>query len=814
MVLTKYTRFAASSDLDLVRLFLGNRDQQAFECLLARYQNLIYSLIPRSFVEEDRQDILIECMGKIALGLHSFDLARAKLSTWIGAITRNEVIDRMRSAAYRNRGATDDWDEHLCNRGGADAPDREIILEDLRNSIEQVLAKMSARDRRLLRMCLFEELKPIEISEIIGLSESAVKGLIFRRIAFLRNELKKKYPTGYFCWLDSDYEALIGIEEGVSVCYSGPMLSKNPVINLYRHLWKYSKGARRKVVLFSLMELVANILMLGNAIAISRAFNNVQFSSSDPKLLTNLIFNLALLVAIIVGFWVFHGASRVMETTNAFLVRKNYKEDMISKVMSLPLGWHKRHHSGETIDKINKSGEALFSFSSGTFMINNSFVKVFGSLIAIFLFDRWATLIAATVTALAIVMVLKFDVYLRKAYLSIYKAENHLASAIHDYVTNIFSIITLRLKDRVNREVLDRSISAYPMFRKQSVANEMKWFTIGFFQVLMTFMVLSLNAYASFHDKGVIVIGTLFALFTYLQGIGSVFSNFAMQYGQIVQNDAAVRSAHVINEEYEKVSRQKSGSLPSGWKELSIRNLSFSYADEAGGEGQRLKHLDNVSFAVKNGEKIAFIGESGSGKSTSLALLRGLYLPEQVEVFCDGVKLQGGLAQVYDHTTLVPQEPELFNSTVLDNITMDTRVGDGDLDKVIDLAQFRGVLERLPKGLETRVLEKGVSLSGGEKQRLALARGLLAGWQSDFVLMDEPTSSVDFANEMRIYENVIEAFRDKTVISTVHNLSLLRYFDSVYLFEKGRLIASGSFDELMGNEDFKRLWDNYNKSLA
>lgn len=591
------------------------------------------------------------------------------------------------------------------------------------------------------------------------------------------------------------------------------MLSKNPVVNLFRHLWKYSKGNRKKVVLFSVLELIANILMLGNAVAVSRAFNNVQFSSSDPKLLTNLILNLALLVVIIVAFWMFHGVSRVIETTNAFLVRKNYKEDMINKVMSLPLGWHKKHHSGETIDKINKSGEALFSFSGGTFMINVSFVKVFGSLIAIFLFDRWATLIAATVTALAIIMVLKFDVYLRKAYLSIYKAENYLASAVHDYVTNIFSIITLRLKDRVNREISDRSISAYPMFKKQSVANEAKWFTIGFFQVLMTFAVLSLNAYVSFHTKGVIVIGTLFALFTYLQAIGSVFSNFAMQYGQIVQNDAAVRSAHIINEEYEKVSHQKAKPLPSGWKELSVENLSFSYAGEEFGKEQQLRHLDEVSFTIKNGEKIAFIGESGSGKSTSLALLRGLYFPEHVDVFCDGVKLQGGLEQVYDHATLVPQEPELFNSTVLDNIAMDTKVGGEDLDKAIDLAQFRSVLEHLPNGLETHVLEKGVSLSGGEKQRLALARGLLAGWQSDFVFMDEPTSSVDFTNEMKIYENVIEAFRDKTVISTVHNLSLLRYFDSVYLFEKGKLVVSGTFDEIMQNGQFKVLWDNYNKSL-
>lgn len=590
------------------------------------------------------------------------------------------------------------------------------------------------------------------------------------------------------------------------------MTSTNPISNLFRHLWKYSKGNRGKVVLFILLELAGNIIKLGEPLAVSYAFNSVQFGSSDPNLLKHIILSLAILVAIILVYWALHGTSRVMEISNAFYVRKRYKEDMLNKVLSLPLGWHKRHHSGEIIDKVSKSSEALFSFSGSTFLINISTVRIFGSLIAIFIFDKWAAVIAAIVTIMAITIVWRFDVYLRKTYLEIYKAENYLASAIHDYITNIFSIITLRLKDRVRREVSDRGLVAFPVFRKQTVVNEFKWFSIGFFTTLMTVVVLSLNAYISFHTKGVIVIGTLFALYTYLHGIGNVFANFAMQYGQMIQNDAALRSAFLINEAYEGVSHGESEPLPENWQELEIKNLEFTYInDEA--EGEQAKHLENINLTIKNRQKIAFIGESGSGKSTMLAVLRGLYHPEHVEVYCDGQILKNGLSQVHDHTTLVPQEPELFNSTVLDNITMDTKVENKDLNQMIDLAQFRSVLERLPKGLETHVLEKGVSLSGGEKQRLALARGLLAGRQSDFLFLDEPTSSVDFTNEMKIYENVINAFSDKTIISTVHNLSLLRYFDHIYLFGKGKLVADGSFEKLLKNKQFKVLWENYNKTL-
>lgn len=590
------------------------------------------------------------------------------------------------------------------------------------------------------------------------------------------------------------------------------MTSKNPVANLFITFWKYSKGNRWNVVLFLVMELVANILMLGNPIAVSRAFDSVQFSSSDPRLLMSIIGNLSILVAIVVVFWALHGVSRVMENANAFWVRKKYKQEIVSQVLALPLDWHKQHHSGETIDKMNKSAESLFSFSNSTFIINSALVRTFGSLIAMFLFDAWSAVIAMVFTIAAIFSMLKFDAVMRKAFLRMYKFENRLASAIHDYITNIFSIITLRLEGRVNREIAERADGAFPDYKKNIVVNEYKWFTIGFFTTLMTFIVLSLNAYLSFKHTGVIVIGTLFALYTYLQNIGGVFTNFAMQYGRIVEQDTAIRAADVIREEYKRIGHHEDYSLPHGWKVLQINNLAFTYTNE-GNEIIQPKHLDNINLTIERNQKIAFIGESGSGKSTTLALLRGLYEPESAIVLADGVALSSGLSAVHGHVTLIPQEPELFNSTVEDNITMDTKADPKVLKKVIQLAQFESVLERLPHGLATNVMEKGISLSGGEKQRLALARGLLAGWNNDFVFMDEPTSSVDFTNEMEIYQNVLAEFKDKTVISTVHNLSLLKYFDCVYLFKAGSVLAQGTFEDLKKHDAFKTLWENYNKSL-
>ena len=129
---------------------------------------------------------------------------------------------------------------------------------------------------------------------------------------------------------------------------------------------------------------------------------------------------------------------------------------------------------------------------------------------------------------------------------------------------------------------------------------------------------------------------------------------------------------------------------------------------------------------------------------------------------------------------LIPQEPEIFATTIRENITVGVDRSLKEIKKFTDLARFTVVAERLPKKFESSIVEKGVNLSGGEKQRLALARGLMACQDKSIVLLDEPTSSVDFRNEMQIYQNIFAEFKDKAIIS-IHRLHLL-LFDHIYAF--------------------------------
>lgn len=585
------------------------------------------------------------------------------------------------------------------------------------------------------------------------------------------------------------------------------MFSKNPLINLWRNTWHYSFGMKKWVVFFVSFSIISNLIWMLQPLVIGRVFDAIQFSGQKNPLLF-IGYSVVLIIALDVIGWFFHGTSRVVENKNAFLVRKNFRLEMFNKVMDLPTSWHKDHHSGDTIDKINKASDQLFEFSRELFIIIQNIVRLLASIIILCFYDVKPLVLALFCSVVAISIIKKMDKKLIKHYETINKAENFISAGVYDYISNYATIISLRLKKQAVDEMELRSMDHFPVSIKSFKLNEWKWFFASLIVAAMTAGVLFLNAYTSYTEKGVIVIGTLFILYQYLERIGSSFYAFAWKYSDIVRQNTAVVAVETISAEYDKLHLSEKYYLPKDWKVLQIKKLFFSYKNEED-EQNRKTTLDDVSFNITNGKKIALIGTSGSGKSTVLSLLRGLHRPDSVKVYCDGKKLKKDLRHLEDYCTLIPQEPEIFNNTIEYNITLGVHTDRKQLAEVIKLSCLTDLIARLEKGLKTSVLEKGVSLSGGEKQRLALARGLLAAKSSQILLLDEPTSSVDVENELKIYQNIFEAFNDKVIISAVHSLHLLRNFDYVYMFKESRLIAEGDFTTLLNDENFKVLWESY-----
>ena len=328
--------------------------------------------------------------------------------------------------------------------------------------------------------------------------------------------------------------------------------------------------------------------------------------------------------------------------------------------------------------------------------------------------------------------------------------------------------------------------------------------------VAVIYVVITLGyVYQHWEVGKVFLVGGLVTLLGYVNNFTSVFHDVAWLYTQIIQHNTDVQTARSIAEAYKAHHRAEAVEpLPENWQNLVIKNLNFSHQEvyQAQSQSQALHQLE---VHIQKGKRIAFIGESGSGKSTLLALLRGLYEAEAgTKITLDGKEISnwGTIAQ---SVTLFPQEPEIFENTIAYNITLGLPFDENDMQEVCNIAHFSDVVAQLPNGLQSNIQEKGVNLSGGQKQRLALARGVLAARSAQIILLDEPTSSVDPKTELLIYQKMFEAFAEKAVLSTLHRLHLLTYFDYVYVLQKGHIVAHGSFEDLLEHSPvFQELWQH------
>lgn len=232
---------------------------------------------------------------------------------------------------------------------------------------------------------------------------------------------------------------------------------------------------------------------------------------------------------------------------------------------------------------------------------------------------------------------------------------------------------------------------------------------------------------------------------------------------------------------------------------VEFKNVSYSYHENK-------SIIENLSFIIKANSSIALVGESGSGKSTIIKLIMGLVKYNFGQILIDGKELKDlNLNSFYDNVTYVSQEAPIFDGTLRENLVFDKKISDEKILNVLKLVCLDKFYEKLENGLDTELGEKGIRMSGGERQRVALAR--LFFDDSKIVILDEATSAMDNITEKEVLENVVEKLANKTLIVIAHRLETIKSVDTIYVLSDGQIKEQGKYDTLLAkNGYFKKLY--------
>ena len=423
-------------------------------------------------------------------------------------------------------------------------------------------------------------------------------------------------------------------------------------------------------------------------------------------------------------------------------------------------------------------------------------------------------LIASTLTLIAVaIVILKIDLTLGLMILLIQpiiillskkiadktgllkKEENKTVEVFQNNINETLDLFGQIKASNKEKYFFDDSINKAKDIQKAS--NEFNYKSVAYERFSFTIFLI---AFEIFRATGLVLvaysdlsIGLMFAMFGYIWFIMTPIQDIlTIQYSLASAKAAINRINKILDLEVEK-----NGTLVleanNKKVDISIKNLSFSYKEDK-------LTLKDISFDIKSGEKIAIIGASGSGKTTIAHIIAGFYSKTSGDILYNNMSINDLDRQsLRENIFLVLQMPILFNNSLRFNITMgNENISDEEIFKALKIAQLYDSVESMPDKLDTLVGKHGIRLSGGQRQRLSIARMIIAN--PAVVIFDESTSALDVHTETKLFSELEEFLKDKTVITIAHRLSTVKNADMIYVIDDGVLVQSGNHKELEEKE--------------
>jgi ABC-type multidrug transport system fused ATPase/permease subunit len=580
----------------------------------------------------------------------------------------------------------------------------------------------------------------------------------------------------------------------------------NAIRELYAALWHSAAGARGQFLGATALLGASQIIRLTLPYLAGQAINALQRGEMGTA--GRWIGTLAL---VYLGAWLLHGPGRILERNVGMKVRETLADQLYARIAAAPLAWHDGHHSGELQHRVHQASRALSDFAQNQFIWLTNAVNFVGPLVALALLSRTSGATALAGYVLIGIVIVRIDRALMKLARAENDADRRYVAALLDFLGNASTVIGLRLQG-ASRLLLRRRMAAISLpLRRTVVLNEGKWFAVDMMGMVLTWGLVVIYVWQARTPGQAVMLGSVFMIYQYAQQAAGVVTSVAANFSFFARMHTDYSSAEPIwqapsgdafSTAPQQVPERERIDAQATWMRLDVATLQWNYAPRGtpadGSPEPARSGLRDVALALRRGARVALVGPSGGGKSTLLRVLAGLYAPHGGTLSLDGQSVDW--PQLRRLATLIPQETELFEASVRENLAFGQPCSDERLLAALHTSTFDEVLKATHGDLDTAVSERGFNLSGGQRQRLCLARGVLAAEGSSLLLLDEPTSALDAATEARVLARIADAFPNACVIASIHRLSLLERFDTVVVMEAGHVLDHGPRDAVLARQ--------------
>ena len=583
---------------------------------------------------------------------------------------------------------------------------------------------------------------------------------------------------------------------------------------LIKRIWEFAKPFRKTIGIIFICILLTSIIEAVNTYFLSIIFDIIQKHSNDPSYLNTSLFFVGLAA---LGVFVRILVSRFqgnLEIRKLDIKASNHlNHHSIAKYFNFSNGQHINEHSGVKQNIITSGFQSVQGQIS--MFVYHLFPAVANFIVSIFMLFTISSYIGFSYLAISFVFlwsVYKFNKYLQPKLREVTDARNQTARTISELYRFVF-LIKNEVGEKKSLQDLDDVQDAHQdAFQRTWIPGNNLLTLIRIGTAGFRYLTILFGVWLLF--KGYITAGAIFLIFTWSQ-------NFIMSLWMITDMQKQFITDKINIEKYfelleikpdvEEIENPISDNITG---DIEFSNVEFSYPqrkknhkDKDEEELQPEMVLKGISFKIKEGEKVAFVGESGSGKSTIANLVRRAFDPQSGKIMINNNNLKDlELKSFLKKIGSVDQEVNLFDKSIRENISYGTEslLTDEELNKIAKMARIDTFYKKLEHGWDTIVGERGSKVSGGEKQRIGIARALAKN--PEILIFDEATSALDTVSERVVQKSIDAVSKGKTSIIIAHRLSTVKNCDKIFVLKQGQLLAEGTHDYLLENcEYYKEL---------